>query len=267
MRIMNPSRSRAFGSAKRGIKMAIIGNNPKVPQLIEKYTCEKYIKPFYFKSEEEMMKPSDYEAALIVNSNPKQMEQFLSVQKQIRWIHSTMAGVDWVLNDILKKSDIILTNAKGAFSYSLAEYILFGILYFQKKTPYFNIQRKNHAWAPIDVNFATNLRVGIIGYGDIGYHTADLLKRSIDPVIYACCENKKDLKEEYLDPIDHLVGSQGYGKILKHSDYVVGILPKTTKTTNYFNLEKFKQMKKSAVFMNIGRGVTMIEVNNNFSIL
>ena len=40
---------------------------------------------------------------------------------------------------------------------------------------------------------------------------------------------------------------------------MVGILPKVDDTVDYFNKSTFKKMKKSAVFMNIGRGPTVNE--------
>jgi len=251
---------RTFGSSHRKMtKTAIIGNNPKVPELIEKYKLTKYMIPVYFKNEGEMLRPGDCDSALIVNSNPKQMEDFLGVQKKIKWIHSTMAGVDWVIGNRLKNSNITLTNAKGAFSESLAEHVLFSILYFTKRTPYFLETRARHEWAPVDVDSARNLKVGIIGYGNIGYNIAELLKRSIESKIYACCNEMSEMKKKYLRVCDKVYTADDYQKVLTKSDFVVGTLPKTPKTVNYFNMEKFKMMKPSAVFMNIGRGVTMVE--------
>ena len=48
--------------------------------------------------------------------------------------------------------------------------------------------------------------------------------------------------------------------MLAEADYVVGVLPKTLDTVNFFSMENcFSKMKKSAVFMNIGRGHTVNE--------
>jgi len=240
-------------------KVAVIGNNPKVNEYITKHSLNSFMTPTFFQKPEDMMAPANYDAALIVNSNPKQMEDFLKVQKSIKWVHSTMAGVDWIINDTLKNSDIVLTNAKSAFSYSLAEYILFGMLYFCKKTPYFNMTRKQHKWAPIDVEYGKRRTVGIIGYGNIGSATAKLLKQTFNSKIFACCNNMNELGSSQKKIVDVLVEAKDYDIILKTCDYVVGILPKTPMTVNYFDINKFKMMKKSAVFMNIGRGVTMVE--------
>jgi hypothetical protein len=54
----------------------------------------------------------------------------------VTWIHSFSAGVDTIMCDTLRaRDDILVTNAKGAFSESLAEFALFGMMYFAKKLP------------------------------------------------------------------------------------------------------------------------------------
>jgi phosphoglycerate dehydrogenase-like enzyme len=49
-------------------------------------------------------------------------------------------------------------------------------------------------------------------------------------------------------------------KVLSEADYVVGSLPRMPSTDDFFNGPNFfNKMKKSAVFMNIGRGTTCDE--------
>jgi lactate dehydrogenase-like 2-hydroxyacid dehydrogenase len=50
-----------------------------------------------------------------------------------------------------------------------------------------------------------------------------------------------------------------YEHELQTSDFVIGILPSTKKTKYYFNEAFFKKMKRSSIFINIGRGNTVIE--------
>lgn len=42
---------------------------------------------------------------------------------------------------------------------------------------------------------------------------------------------------------------------------MVGVLPKTSETTHFFKKEIFSMMKPSAIFMNVGRGVTVKETD------
>lgn len=47
--------------------------------------------------------------------------------------------------------------------------------------------------------------------------------------------------------------------LLRESDFVVNVCPLTELTRDLFNKEKFALMKESAVFMNIGRGPSVVE--------
>ena len=48
---------------------------------------------------------------------------------------------------------------------------------------------------------------------------------------------------------------------MSYADFVVGVLPKTAETHYFFNADFFNKMKPSAVFMNIGRGPTVKEID------
>jgi len=50
-------------------------------------------------------------------------------------------------------------------------------------------------------------------------------------------------------------------EMLSSADFVVGVLPKTSNTHHFFNAKFFAKMKTSAIFMNIGRGPTVKEVD------
>ena len=60
---------------------------------------------------------------------------------------------------------------------------------------------------------------------------------------------------------DEIVGPDQYDRVIAEADFVVGILPRIPNATDdFFNMEStFSKMKKSAVFMNIGRGTTVKE--------
>lgn len=59
-------------------------------------------------------------------------------QANLKWIHSLAAGVDTlvpVLKTLPGGSEVPLTNAKGAFSRSLAEYSIAAMMHFNKQIP------------------------------------------------------------------------------------------------------------------------------------
>ena len=60
---------------------------------------------------------------------------------------------------------------------------------------------------------------------------------------------------------DEVVGNDQYDRVVKEADFVVGLLPGVPGVTeNFFTMKStFRKMKKTAVFMNIGRGACVNE--------
>lgn len=73
----------------------------------------------------------------------------------IEWVHVRSAGIDFVESDefaaLTTKKQIIVTNAKGQFSSSLAEYALMACSYFAKDIPRLMEQKSKHAWQSYNI--------------------------------------------------------------------------------------------------------------------
>ena len=69
----------------------------------------------------------------------------------LKWMHSASAGLEHVLFPELVNSDVVLTNAKGVYSHSLAEYTLACCLWFAKDFPRIRKAQAEQRWAPFDV--------------------------------------------------------------------------------------------------------------------
>src|SRR5580658_5626671 len=67
-------------------------------------------------------------AASLVN-----FPQIWQLATSTRWIHSLSAGVEKLLFPALVESSVPLTNARGVFKRSLAEFAVLGILYHYKR--------------------------------------------------------------------------------------------------------------------------------------
>jgi hypothetical protein len=61
-----------------------------------------------------------------------------------KWIHSFLAGVDHLLTPAVKGCHCPVTNAKGCFSGTLAEYALCACMYFDKQIP--RLQTNQRHW-------------------------------------------------------------------------------------------------------------------------
>jgi len=94
-----------------------------------------------------------------------------------------------------------------------------------------------------------NKSIGIIGLGKIGtevikrLHAFDMKILGFDPYV-----KKENYELDYVEIIDEL------DELCQKSDYISIHIPKTDKTTNLFNLERFKSMKPTSRIINCSRG-------------
>ena len=102
--------------------------------------------------------------------------------------------------------------------------------------------------------------MAIIGYGDVGYHCAKVAKLGFGTRVIGLKRRPEATSEEHRQVCDEVVGLDQLDRVLGEADFVVGILPLTPETKQFFDMNRcFKKMKKSGVFMNIGRGPTVHE--------
>lgn len=184
---------------------------------------------------------------------PRLLRSFPSIE----WIHCRSAGVDFVVTtefaEITEAKNILVTNAKGQFSSTLAEYALMACSYFAKDLPRLMKQKQDKNWSKFDVEELRGKTMGIVGYGDIGRACAKLatvygmrivaLRRhpflSVrDPFCNVCYgRDKESLKQ-----------------LMSESDYIVCSAPSTVETRGMVDAEAFNAVKQDAVFINLGRG-------------
>lgn len=118
---------------------------------------------------------------------PDEVNKILDANPNIKWVHSFSAGVDTFMNPGMRaKADrITLTNARGAFSESLGEFIAFAMLWFAKDGNRWLKNKEEKKWEPGFVRMMSGLTLGIIGYGDIGCECARVAKHGFNMKVLA----------------------------------------------------------------------------------
>jgi phosphoglycerate dehydrogenase-like enzyme len=177
-------------------------------------------------------------------------EENLSKLPNLKWIQLLSAGYDGTDFNLLKKHQIIYTNAKDIYHISIAEDVLTKILVLNRNYKIYLDNMKQGIWKPIrrepELYGST---VGILGTGSIGKEIAKRLK-AFDTHIIGY--RKSDRPETYFDEI--VTDDEGLSYLLKTSDYVIVTLPLNDKTEYFLSKEKLSLMKSNALFINIARG-------------
>lgn len=200
------------------------------------------------------------EADVILNGNhnAETLATVFGMAPRVKWVHSLSAGVDKLLFPALKASPVPLTNSRGIYSKSLAEWGMLGMLFFAKDVRRLLRQQAAARWEQFDCVELRGQTLGVIGYGTIGQETA-MRAKAFGMKIHAL-RRRPELFAG--DPIV----DQGYGpeqmlELLAASDYVLMSLPLTGGTTALVGERELRAMKPSAVLLNLGRGSSLVEAD------
>jgi phosphoglycerate dehydrogenase-like enzyme len=182
--------------------------------------------------------------------------EVFAVAGQVKWIHSLSAGVEKLLFPALAESTVPLTNARGVFKRSLAEFVVLGILYFAKRVRRLVDNQRASRWDNFSTEFINNKVMGIVGYGEIGRECA-LLAKPLGVKIYAARRNPERSANDPL--LDRIYPSDKMNEMLGEIDVLVAAAPLTAETHHLISDSAFNALKPSAIAMNVGRGPVIDE--------
>lgn len=192
---------------------------------------------------------------LNVTGNAQILSYIIPEMPDLVWVHSLTAGVDHILfEDLIENSDIVLTNAKGIYSSSLAEYVMGAATYFNKDIPRLQRQKTEKSWDRYTIGELRGKTMGILGYGDIGVACAKLAKAyGMQVIALRRNPNKTD------SHVDKMYGPEDILEVISQSDFLVSILPLTVETSKILGEREFSVCKKGSYFISIGRGAVVDE--------
>ncbi|MFC4000407.1 D-2-hydroxyacid dehydrogenase [Prauserella oleivorans] len=172
---------------------------------------------------------------------------------RLRWLHIASAGVDPVMFPELRESDVVLTNSRGVFDDSIAEYVLGQILAFAKDLPRSLRLQAQRTWQHRESERVQGRSVLVVGTGPIGRSIARLLKAAGLRVSGA------GRRERAGDPdFGTVYASDRLTEYLPEMDYVVAVAPLTEQTKGMFDARAFAAMRPQARFINVGRGELVV---------
>jgi len=184
-----------------------------------------------------------------------------------KWVHGFYAGVDAIdgfVKTCLVDSEVPLTNGRGAFSESLAEYAITAALHFVKQVPRCIDNRERRVWDKFEMAMLRGKTLGLVGYGDIAQATARLAK-AFGMRVVALRRNAgkpvgdAGLVDLVLGPYDGPIQPAHKAALLEQSDVVLCSLPGTPETRHFLSDDEFGAMRDDAVFISLGRGVCVDE--------
>jgi phosphoglycerate dehydrogenase-like enzyme len=191
-----------------------------------------------------------------LTANAVPFEQVWKRAPNVKWVHSLAAGVDKLMVDGLADSPVPVTNARGVFKRSLAEFAVLGMLYFFKHVRRLVESQRAHRWDDFLVDWLPGKVMGVVGYGEIGRECA-MLAKALGVKIHAT-RRKPELSKD--DPLlERVFPATGLKEMLHEVDVVLAAAPLTPETHHLIGRAEFAVMKPSAIVINVGRGPVIDE--------
>lgn len=196
---------------------------------------------------------------IVINKIPIN-ETTLKYAENLKLVCVTATGTDNLDKEYLAERNIAWRNVAGYSTESVAQHTFALLFYLYEKLRYYDEYVKTEKYIG-DRSFTHFDNVfheifgktwGIIGLGAIGRRVAELAKAFGCRVIYYSTSGK-NTQADY-ERVD-------FDTLLKESDIVSVHAPLNENTRGLMDKEAFAKMKKTAVFLNVGRGPIVVEAD------
>ena len=200
------------------------------------------------------------DADIIIDNKVPMNAHTLQKAAHLKMIAVTATGTNMIDREYMKERGIAVANVGGYSTDSVTQHTFALALFLTQQLAYYDKYVKDGEYVKSDIftHFGTPIHElkgmtwGIIGLGDIGKSVAQAAEAFGCRVIYYSTSGKnKNPDYEQAD----------WQTLLKESDIISIHAPLNDKTEGMMNLEAFKQMKKTAILINVGRGPIVTALN------
>ena len=185
-------------------------------------------------------------------------EQTIGTAKNLKLVCVTATGTNNLDKEYLKKRGIAWRNVAGYYTESVTHHTFALLFYLLENLRYYDDYVKDEKYIndTVFTHFAEHFNEvngktwGIIGLGTIGRRVADIAKAFGAHVIYYSASGSP--AQEGYEQVD-------FETLLATSDIVSVHAPLNEYTKDLMDREAFEKMKKTAIFLNLGRGPIVVE--------
>jgi phosphoglycerate dehydrogenase-like enzyme len=185
----------------------------------------------------------------------------LNAAKILKWIHSTAAGVSQLMYPELRDSGIMVTNASGVFSVTMAEHTMGLLLALARNFPDAVRYQDQSRWAqqelwdkPQHFTELSGRVLLIVGLGSIGRELARRAQ-AFDMRVWGVTRSGVGENAH----VEKIVAAGQLHDVLPQADYVVLAAPETAETKHLIGAEQLQRMKPGACLVNVARGSLLDE--------
>ena len=182
---------------------------------------------------------------------------FIAEAEDLLWVQTVTAGVESCIEiPRIASGDVVLTNMQKMASPVIAEHAIAMMMSLTRNLPRFGREMKEGNWARGErqnMSSVVNKKLLVVGLGGIGTEVArfgDALGMYV-----SATRNSSRTGPSF---VDYVGLSDELWKLAAEADVIVSALPLTESTTNLYDKSFFAVLKPSALFINVGRGKSVV---------
>ncbi|MFW6303719.1 MAG: NAD(P)-dependent oxidoreductase, partial [Candidatus Sumerlaeota bacterium] len=181
-------------------------------------------------------------------------EEFLALG-DLRWVHAGGTGVEGMMFDELRESDVVVTCSRGHSAVPMSEHMIAGMFYFTRDFPAFETANRQRQWHPDELFMrrVEGSKAVVLGVGGIGRCLAEKLVALGMEVIGV------NSTGEQVEPCSAVYTLETVGDHLSEVEHVFDTFPATPYTRKAINAAFLSKLKRGATVHNVGRGKTIDE--------
>lgn len=184
--------------------------------------------------------------------------QLVDVAARLNWVQIYWAGAeDCLSRERIGSGDVVLTNMQKMSSPVIAEHAIAMMMSLARHLPQFVNAMDDGAWERADdldgMMSIAGKKLLVVGLGGIGTEVARL-GAALGMRVSATRNSSRSAP----DYVEYVGLSHELLALAAEADVVVNALPLTEDTQDLFDAEFFTAVKPGAIFVNVGRGQTVV---------
>ncbi len=199
----------------------------------------------YLAEQVDINERDNIDIAIVANPDPIELSKF----SKLLWIQSLWAGVEKLVSELSsQKSSVKLVRLiDPQLAKTMAESVLAWTLYLQRQMYQYAKQQQAKYWHQLPCIASSDLRVCVLGAGELGLAAIEALKK-LDYQVNCWSRSTKNIKN-----VTHYTGESGFNEVLQCADILINLLPLTEQTHKILNYQTMSQLPKGAQLINFSR--------------
>lgn len=200
---------------------------------------------------------AEVDVALVANPAPGSLQGLPA----LRLVQSLWAGVDRLLADPTLPAGVPLARmVDPAMSAAMGETALWAVLALHRGFFAYARQQRDERWQVLPQRRADEVRVAVLGLGELGRAVAARLA-SQGYRVEGWRHGGTSSRAHTDLPVPAHEGASALDPLLAASDIVVNLLPLTPATRHFFDARRIGAMKRGASLVNLARGAHVVEAD------